>query len=135
MRLPFRTTLPLLLAIGGCLLTGTSAARGQEDGSGHSLGGYGAFSGVAMSRTGGGSLIPYAGGFAGFMPYRMAGGGELAFRAHASTAMGPVRTSFSLMSPSAGMGSDRGSSSRFFSSLGSRRGMGTLVGGMGPDLG
>src|SRR3954447_5541421 len=109
MRRPLRTNLPLALWIAGCLSINGSPARAQGYGSGPALGGYGAISGEAM-RPGGSSLlpIPYAGGFAGFMPYRMAGGGALAFRARPPAAMGPARTPFSLSSVSAGMSSGMG---------------------------
>jgi hypothetical protein len=109
MRRPFRTNLPLALLIGGCLFISRSPARAQGPGSGPSLGGYGAMSGEAM-RAGGGSPIPipYAGGFAGFMPYRMAGSGAPAVRARPTSAMGPLRTSFSRSSVSSGMSSMSG---------------------------
>jgi hypothetical protein len=47
-----------------------------------------------------GMLIPYAGSFGGFMPYRM-GGGSLSFTAPGTAAIGVARTSFRL-SPIAG---------------------------------
>jgi len=54
-------------------------------------------------------LVPYAGGFAGFMPYRMDSGGALAFRPRPGSAMGPTRASFRLSS-SGGMAPGRRSS-------------------------
>lgn len=81
MLLPSLTRLPLALMVGGCLIAGAGPASAQEDLNGRSLGGYGAISAEAMSGPGENPLIPYAGGFAGFMPYRMKGGdGALAFR-------------------------------------------------------
>ena len=91
---------------------------------GRSLGGYGAISVEAMPRTGDGPLIPYAGGFAGFIPYRMGGGGALAFRSRRTTAMQPVRSSFNLTSASGGMGSSMGSDSRLSLTSGPRGGKG-----------
>ena len=69
--------------LAGTLLTGLSmaiggpSARAQGSSTPRSLGGYGATSGNSMAGMGVGSpIIPYAGNFSGFMPYRM--GGEAA---------------------------------------------------------
>jgi hypothetical protein len=85
-----------------------------------------------MSRAGASALIPYAGGFAGFMPYRMAGdvGDTLAFRSRPRSMMGPVGSSFRLSAGSGGMGSG----SRPFLNSGARAGMGSLGMGMGSSL-
>src|SRR5437879_1802042 len=98
MRLSSRTGLRLLCLIGGWVFTTTTPSMAQGDGLGSSLGGYGAASTDAMPRAGGGPLIPYAGGFAGFMPYRVAGGGTMAFSARPGSRMSPTRGSFSLSS-------------------------------------
>jgi hypothetical protein len=131
MWLQSRTNFLLVITIGGCLFTGPPRARAQGDLTGRSLGGYGATLAETMSRSGGSSLIPYAGGFGGFMPYRMAGGGALAFRPRPNSTMDPVRSSFSLSSMSGGMGSG----SRSFLTSRARGGMGSLTGGMGLSLG
>jgi hypothetical protein len=140
MRLPLWTTRRLLLLIGGCLFSVTSPVQAQGDGAGQSLGGYGAIADEAMSRTSSGSLIPYAGGFAGFMPYRMAGGGALAFRTRPSSAMGPARMAFGMSALSAGlspmsgaMGLNRGPGISSSSTMRSPSGVGTIVGGLGQN--
>jgi len=79
----------------------------------------------------GGPIIPYAGNFGGFMPYRMGGGSSLSFSSRGTSAMGSTRTPFSLSqmtggmtSMSGGMGQGFGARTRAFSSLGSQSGMG-----------
>ncbi len=131
MRLPSLTGLSLGLVVGACLIASAGPASAQEDRDGRSLGGYGAISGEAMSRTGDSPLIPYAGGFAGFMPYRMGGGGELVFQRRQTSAMAPVRSSFSLSS-SAGV---MRAGSRSSLSSGPRPGMGSLSTGRASSLG
>ena len=97
------------LLIAGGLSLGSPAARAQGPGPSGSLGGYGG----SMSDTGsgmgmGGPVIPYAGRFGGFMPYRMGGGGSLSFQSRGTSAMGSARTSFSLSPMSGGMSSMSG---------------------------
>lgn len=83
---------------------GASAARAQGPGAGGSLGGYGGSissfdSGMGM----GGPVIPYAGSFAGFMPYRMGGSSSLSLPRRGAPVIGAPRTSFSLAPMSRGM--------------------------------
>jgi hypothetical protein len=130
MRLPSHTSLSLALMVGAYLIAGAGPASAQDDLNGRSLGGYGAISVEAMPRTGDSPLIPYAGGFAGFMPYRMGGGGALAFETRRTSAMALVRSSFSLSSASGGMGSG----SRLFLGSGPRIGRGSLTSGMQTSL-
>ena len=82
------------------------------------------------SMGGGGPVIPYAGNFGGFMPYRMGGGSNLSFSSHGTSAMESTRTSFSLSpmtggmsSMSGGLGQGLGSPPRTLSSFGSQGGM------------
>jgi hypothetical protein len=84
------------------------------------LGGYGASMGISgeAGMGTGGPTLPYAGRFAGFMPYRM-GGGDLSFQRRPSSAMAPVRPSFNLSSMSEGMPAPSGAAG----------------GGMGPSPG
>jgi hypothetical protein len=50
-----------------------------------------------MTSIGASSLIiPYAGNFGGFMPYRMGGGSDLSFASRGTSTMASGRTSFSL---------------------------------------
>ena len=84
----------------------------------------------------GGPIIPYAGNFGGFMPYRMGGGSSLSFQSRGASAMESTRIPFSLSpmtggmtSMSGGMGQGFGARTRAFSSFGSQGGMG-LGGGM-----
>ena len=74
--------LAVLVTAGG----GTARAQSSLSGGSRSLGGYGgsmpaAASGMGMS----GPVIPYAGQFGGFMPYRM-GGGSLSFQSRGDVA-------------------------------------------------
>ncbi len=74
-------------------------ARGQSIVPARSLGGYGATSTSPMAAMGSASsMIPYAGGFGGFMPYRMASGSGsgLSFSPRASSMPESSRTSFRL---------------------------------------
>jgi hypothetical protein len=89
--------------------------------------------GMGMS----GPVIPYAGKFGGFMPYRMGGGGSLSFQTRGISPIASGRTSFSLSPMSGGMSSMSGGlgpGSRTFSSFGTQGGMG-LGGGMNPMSG
>jgi hypothetical protein len=120
---------------------GTSAAHAQGLARG-SLGGYGGEmsnldSGMGMA----GPVIPYAGKFGGFMPYRMGGSGSLSFQSRGTGAMGSMRTPFTL-SPMSGMSPMGGvmnqglgvRSSSFFGSpgaMGASGGMGQMPGGSG----
>jgi len=78
-----------------------------------------------------GPIIPYAGNFGGFMPYRMGGGSSLSFSSRGTSAMGPARTSFNfspmasgMTSMSGGMGQGLGARARTFSSFGLQGSMG-----------
>jgi hypothetical protein len=66
------------------------------------LGGYGA---TAGGMSGGGSMIPYAGNFGGFMPYRVGGGANLTLATRGTSMIGSSRMSFSLSPMSGGMSS------------------------------
>jgi hypothetical protein len=90
--------------------------------------------------TGGGPIIPYAGNFGGFMPYRMGGGSSLSFSSRGTSAIGSTRTSFSLSpmtgrmtSMPGGTGQSFGTGTRGFSFFGSQSGMG-LGGGMRREM-
>jgi hypothetical protein len=112
-----------------------AVAQTASTGEGRSLGGYGGSmtdtgSGMGMS----GPVIPYAGKFGGFMPYRMGGGGGLSFQTRGTSPIGSGRTSFSLSPTSGGMSSmsgGLGAGARTFSSFGTQGAMG-LGGGMNP---
>ena len=144
MRAASRPLLAGLLLIAGGLGIAAPPAWAQNAGSGSSLGGYGATPSGSMASMGGDSpIIPYAGNFGGFMPYRMAGGSSLSFSSRGTSAMGSARTSFSLSpmgrgmtSLPGGMGQGSGGGVRGFSSFGSPGGM--APGGMrqqGPGAG
>jgi len=129
------------LLIGITCLISVPLANGQSLGTSRSLGGYGASGSSSMAGMAAGSpVVPYAGNFGGFMPYRMGGGSSLSFTSRATSAMGSTRTSFSL-SPmtggmttmQGGMGQDFGTRTRVFSSFGSQSGMG-LGGGMRREM-
>jgi hypothetical protein len=138
MRLTWREVRAVMVLVGLVATIGASKARAQSSltGGSRSLGGYGGSmiatgSGMGMS----GPVIPYAGNFGGFMPYRM-GGGSLSFQSRGTSPMASGRTSFSLSSTSGGMssmsggmGQSLGMGSRTFSPLGSQGGLG-LGGGM-----
>jgi hypothetical protein len=137
MRAVWRTFLATVLLIGSGSAISTSSAWAQSVGSRSSLGGYGATASSSMASMGvGGPIIPYAGNFGGFMPYRMASGSSLSFSSRGASAMGSTRTPFSLSpmtggmtSMSGGMGQGSGAPTRAFSSFGRQSGMG-LGGGM-----
>jgi hypothetical protein len=103
---------------------------------GGSLGGYGgSMSSLDTGMGMAGPVIPYAGKFGGFMPYRMGGSGTLSFQSRGTTALGSTRTTFSLSPMSGGMTSMGGTISqglglRGTSFFGSPGAMGT-TGGMG----
>jgi len=80
-----------------------------------SLGGYGGSTldmGAAANQPAGVSVLPYSGGYAGFMPYRMSRGGELGLQPRTGRFMGESRSGLTLapmssptgMSRSGGMG-------------------------------
>ena len=130
MRASTRGVLACIFLIGGVLGIGTPPARAQGSGPAGSLGGYGGSmtdvgSGMGMS----GPVIPYAGKFGGFMPYRMGGSGSLSFQSRGAPAMGSPRTSFGLSPMSGGMGQGMGTLPRFFPSSGMSGATG-LGGGM-----
>ena len=132
MRVTLRGLLAGVLLIGESTAIGTPSAWAQGPGSRSTLGGYGATQSNSMASMGGGSpIIPYAGNFGGFMPYRMGGGSSLSFSSRGTSAMGSARTSFSLSpmtggmtSMSGGMGQGFGARSRSLSSFGLQGGMG-----------
>jgi hypothetical protein len=107
----WRVWLAGLLLIFGHLAVGTSSSRAQSVGSRSSLGGYGATESMAPAGMGaGGPIIPYAGNFGGFIPYRMGGGSPLSFSSRERSAMGPGRMSLTfpamtgaMMPPSGGL--------------------------------
>jgi hypothetical protein len=73
----------------------------------------------------GGTAIPYAGKFGGFMPYRMGGGSTLSFQPRGDSPLGSNRTTFSLSPMSGGMttmsgggGRGPGAGSSLFSTFG-----------------
>jgi hypothetical protein len=132
MRASWRAFLAGVILIGAGLTIGMPSARAQSLGSRTSLGGYGATASGSMAGVGaGGPIIPYAGNFGGFMPYRMGGGGSLSFQSRGASAMESTRTPFSLSpltggmtSMSGGMRQGVGARTRPFSSIGSQSGMG-----------
>ena len=132
MRTTWRAFLVGVILIGGCLTNGKPSAKAQSVGPRSSLGGYGATASSSMTSMGvGGPIIPYAGNFGGFMPYRMGGGSNLSFQSRGESAMASTRASFSLSplnggmtSMSAGMGQGFGARTRAFSSFGSQGGIG-----------
>lgn len=132
MRLTWREVSAGMVLVGLVTTIGASKARAQSamTGEGRSLGGYGGSMIATGSGMGmGGPVIPYAGNFGGFMPYRM-GGGSLSFQSRGTSPMASGRTSFSLSSMSGGMGQGLGMGSRTFAPLGSPGAMG-LGSGMG----
>jgi hypothetical protein len=97
----------VILLAGLAWAIGTPRAYGQIVTTSRSLGGYGATSTSAMAGLGSSSLvIPYAGSFSGFMPYRMGSGGAsgLSLSSRGTAVMQSSRTSFSLAPMSGGMG-------------------------------
>jgi hypothetical protein len=81
---------------------------------------------------GGGSMIPYAGNFGGFMPYRMGGGtGGLYFSPRNASVIGAGRAPFRLSPSSGGMPMTAGGMGQGF--MAGRRAGGSLGlrGGMG----
>jgi hypothetical protein len=107
-------------------------AYAQNTSSSRSLGGYGATATVPMASMGSSSpVIPYAGSFGGFMPYRMASGtsSPVSFSARGSSVLESTRTSFRLSPMSSGMGMGSGSGPGLLAPLGSRGAMG-LGGGV-----
>jgi hypothetical protein len=97
MRAALRRFLACVLLLWGGSVIGMPSAKAQSPGSRSSLGGYGATASGSMASMGvGGPIIPYAGNFGGFMPYRMGGGSSLSFQSRGASAMESTRTSFSL---------------------------------------
>jgi hypothetical protein len=110
----------------------TPEAHAQNTSSVRSLGGFGATTNSPMASMGSSSpMIPYAGSFGGFMPYRMATGtsSPLSFAPRASSALQSTRTSFRLSPMSSGMGMDSGLGSGLFAPLRSQGAM-RLGGGL-----
>jgi hypothetical protein len=114
----------VILVMGLAWAMETPRAHGQTAGTSRSLGGYGAASAGATASMGSSSpMIPYAGSFGGFMPYRMNSGGGtgLSISTRGSSLMESSRTSFSLAPMSSGMGTGfapRSRSAGTFSSQG-----------------
>ena len=109
------TVVPWLLA--------SSEAHAQSTSMVRSLGGYGAIAAAPMASMGSNSpMIPYAGSFGGFMPYRMAGGSSspVSVSARGSAVPESARTSFRLTPMSSEMGVGLGASSRSLAPLGSK---------------
>jgi hypothetical protein len=132
----------IVLGIGVSLLIGARAAEAQGMSTPGSLGGYGAASSGSFAGMGGsGAIIPYAGNFGGFMPYRMGGGGSLSLSTRGTAVMGSPRTSFSLSPMSSGMSSRSGgvmspgmaTGIRSLGSFGMEGGIGS-TGGMRPRI-
>ena len=114
MRTAWRTFLASVILIGGGLTTGCPQP-GASLGSRSSLGGYGATPGNSTAGIGvGGPIIPYAGNFGGFMPYRMGGRSSLSFQSRGASAMESTRTPFSLSPQTGGMSSAWGGMGRGF---------------------
>src|SRR5260370_753656 len=110
----------IFLGVGTTAGASTAAAQTASTGEGRSLGGYGGSMTGAGSGTGmSGPVIPYAGRFGGFMPYRMGGSGSLSFQSRGTSSMGSMRTSFSLTPMSGGM-SSMGSSGGMSQGFGAR---------------
>jgi hypothetical protein len=137
MRAAWRAFIAGIHLVGAGMAVGTPSAWAQGLSTPRSLGGYGATPSNSMaSMSAGGPIIPYAGNFGGFMPYRMGGSSSLSFSSRATSAMGSTRTSFSLSpmtggmtSMSGGMGQSFGARPRALWTFGSQTGMG-LGGGM-----
>jgi hypothetical protein len=122
----------LVLLAGSAWGIGIPQAQGQSIGTSRSLGGYGASPSSPMASMGSSSLmIPYAGSFGGFMPYRMAAGvsSPLSFAPRGSSVLRSTRTSFRLSPMSSGMGMDSGLGSGLFAPLRSQGAM-RLGGGL-----
>lgn len=85
---------PAAILLAGSLALGGQTACAQRPATSASLGGYGASaggSGMSMGSTS--PIIPYAGTFGGFMPYRMVSGpGALSFSRRDSSTIGSLRT-------------------------------------------
>jgi hypothetical protein len=116
----------------------TPGAYAQNTSSSRSLGGYGAAATSPMASMGSSSpMIPYAGSFGGFMPYRMGGGtsGPFTFSARGSSVLESTRTSFRLSRMSSGMGMGSGPGTGLLAPLGSRDAMRFGGGVMNPPMG
>jgi hypothetical protein len=131
MRALWRAFLAGGVLIGSQLATGTPSAWAQSFGSRSSLGGYGASPNNSMGGMDSGPIIPYAGNFGGFMPFRIGGGSTLSFQSRGASAMESTRNPFSLSpmtggttSMSGGMGQDFDARTRAFSPFRSQSGMG-----------
>ena len=128
MRLTLRKVWSTILVAACGLTLEASQAHGQVTSARRLLGGYGATSTSPMAAMGSASpMIPYAGGFGGFMPYRMASGSGsgLSFSPRASSMIGSPLTSFRLSPMPGGIGI--GSTDRF-------RSRGEMGVGRGPFL-
>ena len=138
MRTAWRAFIAVVLLVGVGMVAGPPSACAQGLSTARSLGGYGATTSNSMAGMGG-PIIPYAGNFGGFMPYRM-GGGSLSFSSRGTSSMGSARTSFTLTpmtggmtSMSGAMGQGLGARPRTSSSFGSQGGIG-LGGGMRQEM-
>jgi hypothetical protein len=104
-----------LWAIPGALAQSANSLR--------SLGGFGATSTSPMASMRSSSpMIPYAGSFGGFMPYRMASGASspLSFSPRGGSVLEPTRRPFRLLPMSSGMGVGSGPTSGLRAPLGGR---------------
>ena len=116
----------VVLLAGSAWAIGIPKAQGQSIGAPRSLGGYGATATSPMASMGSSSpMIPYAGSFGGFMPYRMAGGTStpVTFSARGSSVLESTRTPFRLSPMSSGMGMGSGPGTGLLAPLGSRGAM------------
>jgi len=118
------------LLIGVSTTISTPSVEAQSMSAPGSLGGYGAASSGSFAGMGSsGPIIPYAGNFGGFMPYRMGGGASLSLSTRGTSVMGSARSSFSLSPMSGGM------SWRSAGMIGQGLGTGTRSFGSGGGIG
>jgi hypothetical protein len=137
MRSTRRVLVAGVLLAGGALTIGTTPGSAQSLASRSPLGGYGAASSAPMAAGASSSVavIPFAGSYAAFMPYRTGGDNRLTFSVRGTSAMESTRTSFSLSSMTGamsampgGVGLGYGVSPHVTSTFGSLRGMGLGAG-------
>lgn len=98
-----RRLAPAFSIVAIMIVTTTPSTTWAQSISARSLGGYGAGTNFASGLGMRGSIIPFAGGFGGFMPYRMGGGSSLSFQPRAGSPAGERRSSFTLTPMSRGM--------------------------------
>jgi hypothetical protein len=100
--------LSMMICFAGCF----STVNAQSLGADRSLGGYGARMGSAGGSGMSGPVIPYAGRFGGFMPYRMGGSGSLTFESRAGSIGESTRTPLTISPMRGGMSSLTGEMGR-----------------------